>query len=209
MGGRAHGLIVRAVQQRASMSLSFIRAAFRSSGDTRFPIPLLLPCDLVDLLVALLPPEAVVALVCCCKTLHRRFSSAQTPEAELLSGQLLNTLLCLVSRASAQDTAWSFVRLHASRASTSHDSSDGQHPRTHGTNTCRSKKPQSFLWFSTSPRRCDASMGVGWSSVRMIGVLTTHPSHQRSIGMHSDSSHIEMRFPHLCRPSPQGLARSP
>ena len=70
-----HSTVVRAVHHRASATVNRMRAAISPSKVLpRFPIPLLLPCEILLKVVDDMPPEAAVCLVCTCKHMRGLYS---------------------------------------------------------------------------------------------------------------------------------------
>ena len=72
-----------------------MRAVFRHApvvSPTRFPIPILLPCEIVMDLVERLSPEAAVRLVCCCQYMRGLYcEDGIFPTDDLWASLLLRT----------------------------------------------------------------------------------------------------------------------
>ena len=66
-----HGLSpVRLASRGLSAGWERMRSSLRPAPAPRLPIPLMLPCEIFDLVVQQLPPEAVVRLICSCRYLR-------------------------------------------------------------------------------------------------------------------------------------------
>ena len=59
----------------------------------RFPIPLLLPCEILLQLVEMLPPEAVVCLVCTCSYMRGLYCEDAIYPTETLWHALLEKVV--------------------------------------------------------------------------------------------------------------------
>jgi len=79
----------QAIQRSTTASLSRVRAVLKTPPSSRFPIPLALPCELVLCIFEMLPPEAVVSLVCCCWYMHGLYCEEGTFAADQLWAHLL------------------------------------------------------------------------------------------------------------------------
>ena len=80
-----------AVRSRATARWCRVKAVLRSppSPILRLPIPLLLPCEVLLQVAEYLPPESVVALVCCCKYMAGLYCEDGTRPTEHLWNALL------------------------------------------------------------------------------------------------------------------------
>jgi len=65
------------------------RAGSKAPPMTRLPIPLMLPCEILLGILEMLPPEAVVSLVCCCWYMHGLYCEEGTFAADQLWSHLL------------------------------------------------------------------------------------------------------------------------
>ena len=67
-----------------------VRAALKPPEEKRrFPIPLALPCEIMLGVFEMLPPEAAVAVVCCCWYMHGLYCEEGTFAADQLFAHLL------------------------------------------------------------------------------------------------------------------------
>ena len=92
-GPRGAGMPARMVhrfQHRASAGWGRVRAVLKPSPPPPpFPIPLALPIELQLAIFEQLPPESIVALVCCCSYMHGLYSDDGSFATEQLWGPLL------------------------------------------------------------------------------------------------------------------------
>ena len=84
-----HSMVVRALNSRATASWGRMRSAFKPPPPARFPIPLLLPCEILLIVAEMLPPEACACLVNCCSYMRGLYCEDGTFATE----QLWNALL--------------------------------------------------------------------------------------------------------------------
>ena len=84
-----HSTVVRSVQHRASVGWGRIKGALRPPVTLRYPIPLLLPCEILLQLIELMSPEAAVCLVCSCKYMRGLYCEDATYPTENLWHSLL------------------------------------------------------------------------------------------------------------------------
>ena len=84
-----HSMVVRALNSRATASWGRVRSAFKPPPPARFPIPLLLPCEILLIVAEMLPPEACACLVNCCSYMRGLYCEDGTFATE----QLWNALL--------------------------------------------------------------------------------------------------------------------
>lgn len=77
------------VQDRASASWGRVRAVLRASPAARFPIPLVLPCEILLGVIEMLPPESAVSLVCTCWYMRGLYCEEGTFVADQFWDQLL------------------------------------------------------------------------------------------------------------------------
>lgn len=84
--------VASAVARRASRAASQIQSSLSPAPPikSRFPIPLALPCEIMLAIFQMLPPEAAVSLVCCCRYMHGLYCDDEgTFPADQLWDQLL------------------------------------------------------------------------------------------------------------------------
>ena len=81
-----HSLVVRA---RMSANWNRVKASMRAPVPARYPIPLLLPCEILLIVCEMLPPEACACLVNCCKFMHGLYCE----DGSVWTEQLWNALL--------------------------------------------------------------------------------------------------------------------
>ena len=79
----------QALQRSTSASWGRVKAALKAPTSTRFPIPLALPCEIMLGVFEMLPPEAVVSVVCCCWYMHGLYTEEGTFAADQLWDHLL------------------------------------------------------------------------------------------------------------------------
>ena len=84
-----HSTVVRALNSRATASWGRVRSAFKPPPPARFPIPLLLPCEILLIVAEMLPPEACACLVNCCSYMRGLYCEDGTFATEQLWGALL------------------------------------------------------------------------------------------------------------------------
>ena len=84
-----HSMVVRALNSRATASWGRMRSAFKPPPPARFPIPLLLPCEILLIVAEMLPPEACACLVNCCSYMRGLYCEDGTFATEQLWGALL------------------------------------------------------------------------------------------------------------------------
>ena len=74
---------------RATSGWGRVRSAFKPPPPARFPIPLLLPCEILLIVAEMLPPEACACLVNCCSYMRGLYCEDGTFATEQLWGALL------------------------------------------------------------------------------------------------------------------------
>lgn len=80
----------QSIQRRTSDSWGRIQNTLKKTPpSSRFPIPLALPCEIMLGVMEMLPPESVVAVVCCCQYMHGLYTEEGTFVADQLWDQLL------------------------------------------------------------------------------------------------------------------------
>ena len=84
-----HSMVVRALNSRATASWGRVRSAFKPPPPARFPIPLILPCEILLIVAEMLPPEACACLVNCCSYMRGLYCEDGTFATEQLWAALL------------------------------------------------------------------------------------------------------------------------
>jgi hypothetical protein len=84
-----HSMVVRALNNRATASWGRVRSAFKPPPPARFPIPLILPCEILLIVAEMLPPEACACLVNCCSYMRGLYCEDGTVATEQLWAALL------------------------------------------------------------------------------------------------------------------------
>ena len=84
-----HSMVVRALNNRATASWGRVRSAFKPPPPARFPIPLILPCEILLIIAEMLPPEACACLVNCCSYMRGLYCEDGTFATEQLWAALL------------------------------------------------------------------------------------------------------------------------
>ena len=84
-----HSIVVPSWRNRASASWGRVRAAMSKPGPPRYPIPLLLPCEILLIICEMLPPEACACLINCCSYMRGLYCEDGTFATEQLWVALL------------------------------------------------------------------------------------------------------------------------
>ena len=84
-----HSIVVPSWRNRASASWGRVRAAMSKPGPPQYPIPLLLPCEILLIICEMLPPEACACLINCCSYMRGLYCEDGTFATEQLWVALL------------------------------------------------------------------------------------------------------------------------